>query len=180
MTESKKTAGGRHSTFLERMAWGAGGMTEGLSQSIFTFAFSIFGIGLGVSPFLIGIAKGLPRLVDGITDPFMGNISDNTHTRRGRRREAMFSAVYQWIWKCGATLAIILSGALLSLVGAKVNTPNMILAPQVVLNMRLIMAVVPTVLGILAFLCLWFFPLSEKRLEEVKKELARRKELLVS
>jgi GPH family glycoside/pentoside/hexuronide:cation symporter len=37
-------------------------------------------------PVLAGIALFFPRLFDAITDPLMGNISDNTRSRWGRRR----------------------------------------------------------------------------------------------
>jgi GPH family glycoside/pentoside/hexuronide:cation symporter len=74
----------------EKLAWGSGGITEGLVNSIDALAFPIFSIGLGVSPALIGIAKAFPRLVDAFTDPIMGNISDNSRTRWGRRRPFIF------------------------------------------------------------------------------------------
>lgn len=78
------------SSVREKLFWGAGGMTESLVNSIYALAFPIFGIGLGVSAFLIGLAKAIPRLLDAFTDPVMGNISDNTRTRWGRRRPYIF------------------------------------------------------------------------------------------
>ena len=78
-------------TMSEKIAWGAGGMTENLVNAIYSLAFPIFSIGLGVSPALMGIAQAVPRLVDAFTDPIMGNISDNTHTRWGRRRPFIFA-----------------------------------------------------------------------------------------
>lgn len=89
MSETQKQSGHR-STFREKLAWGAGGMTESLVNSIDALVFPIFSIGLGVSPALIGIAKAFPRLIDALTDPIMGNISDNTRTRWGRRRPFIF------------------------------------------------------------------------------------------
>lgn len=41
---------------------------------------------LAIPPALAGIALLVPRLVDAISDPLMGALSDRTHSRRGRRR----------------------------------------------------------------------------------------------
>ncbi|MDQ8193511.1 MFS transporter [Coraliomargarita sp. SDUM461004] len=101
-TESPKPT--HKATLLEKFAWGAGGMSESLVNSIYALAFPIYSIGLGVSPALIGIAKAAPRLVDALTDPIMGNISDNARTRWGRRRPFIFigailiGIIYPIIW----------------------------------------------------------------------------------
>ena len=84
-------ATGRKTTLGEKLAWGAGGMTESLVNSLYQLAFPIFSIGLGVAPALMGIAQSVPRLVDAFTDPIMGNISDNARTRWGRRRPFIFA-----------------------------------------------------------------------------------------
>jgi GPH family glycoside/pentoside/hexuronide:cation symporter len=76
----------RKSTLGEKFAWGAGGMSESLVNSLYQLAFPIFSIGMGVAPALMGLAQSVPRLVDAFTDPLMGNISDNARTRWGRRR----------------------------------------------------------------------------------------------
>lgn len=44
----------------------------------------------GMDPFMAGLLGGLPRIVDAISDPIMGYISDNTNTRWGRRRPFIF------------------------------------------------------------------------------------------
>ncbi len=46
-----------------------------------------------LSPWLAGIALFVPRFVDAITDPWIGNLSDNAKTRWGRRRPFMFFGV---------------------------------------------------------------------------------------
>ena len=49
--------------------------------------FSFFLItAFGVDPLLAGLLGGLPRLLDALTDPIMGFITDNTRSRWGRRR----------------------------------------------------------------------------------------------
>ena len=70
-----------------KIAWSVGSMSETLMANSITFlALPIYNIALGVSPVLVGWATALPRLWDAITDPLMGNISDNTRSRWGRRR----------------------------------------------------------------------------------------------
>jgi len=41
---------------------------------------------------LVGIALFIPRIFDGLLDPLIGHLSDNTHTRWGRRRPFLFCA----------------------------------------------------------------------------------------
>lgn len=49
-------------------------------------AYAVFNIYLGVNPAWVGIALMLNRLLDAISDPFFGWLSDNTRSRFGRRR----------------------------------------------------------------------------------------------
>jgi GPH family glycoside/pentoside/hexuronide:cation symporter len=93
----------------------------------------------------------------------------------GRRREASFSSVYQWIWKLGATLAMMLSGVLLGIAGAKTSSPDEMLSPRTIQNLRLLLSSVPTLMGVVAFICLWLYPLNEKRVAELKVRLAENK-----
>jgi len=46
----------------------------------------IYHIGLGVNPILLGLAQMIPRLLDAMTDPIAGYLSDKTKSRWGRRR----------------------------------------------------------------------------------------------
>ncbi len=49
-------------------------------------AYPVFNIYLGVAPNLVGLALALIRLVDAVSDPLFGWLSDNTRSRFGRRR----------------------------------------------------------------------------------------------
>jgi GPH family glycoside/pentoside/hexuronide:cation symporter len=57
-----------------------------LTNTISIMALPIYSIGLGISPGLIGLAIGVPRLWDGLIDPSIGYWSDNTRSRFGRRK----------------------------------------------------------------------------------------------
>ena len=69
-----------------------------------SLAFLIFGVGMGISPLYIGLALSASRIVDAVTDPLMGNITDNTKSRWGRRRPYIFlgailmSIIFASIW----------------------------------------------------------------------------------
>jgi len=49
-------------------------------------ALPIFNVGFGVRVEWIGLALMIPRIWDAFTDPIIANISDNFHSRFGRRR----------------------------------------------------------------------------------------------
>ena len=51
-----------------------------------------FNIGLGMSTVVLGVVLMVLRAWDAISDPIVGNISDNARTRWGRRRPFMFVA----------------------------------------------------------------------------------------
>lgn len=69
-----------------------------------TLWMPFFNIGLGLSPVVLGIILMVLRAWDAISDPLMGNISDNARTRWGRRRPFMFVAaittacLYPLLW----------------------------------------------------------------------------------
>lgn len=74
----------------QKVAFGVGM----LGNQMFPAALSIFMVvlvkGLGMDPMLWGILFFLPRLMDAVTDPVMGFISDNTRSRWGRRKPYIF------------------------------------------------------------------------------------------
>ena len=74
-----------------RAAWGLGGWADNfIFQVLIILALPIYNIELGIDPVWVGLALMVPRLFDAITDPLMGNISDNTRSRWGRRRPWIF------------------------------------------------------------------------------------------
>ncbi|MBA7537982.1 putative glycoside/cation symporter YagG [subsurface metagenome] len=76
----------------QKVFWGLGGFAENLSNNtLLSLAYLIFGVGMGISPLYIGIALSASRILDAVTDPIMGNITDNTVSRWGRRRPYIFA-----------------------------------------------------------------------------------------
>ena len=83
-----------------------------LANQMFPAALGIFMVilvqGLGMSPILWGFIFFLPKLVDAITDPLMGYISDRTESRWGKRRPYIFVGAiaaglsYMAMWQLSA------------------------------------------------------------------------------
>jgi len=70
-----------------RFAYGCGGVVERIgNQSIKDLGNPIYNLILGINPVLIGVVIMVTRLFDAFFDPVVGNWSDNTRTRWGRRR----------------------------------------------------------------------------------------------
>lgn len=70
----------------EIWAWGIGALAMHLLIQTYGQAYNIFTLGFGLSPVLVSWCMMLPRILDGLTDPIIGHLSDNTHTRWGRRK----------------------------------------------------------------------------------------------
>lgn len=76
--------------FVQKAAYGSGTLTLNLlPASLGVFAAFLI-IEFGMDPLLAGLLGALPRLLDAITDPIMGFITDNTKSRWGRRRPYIF------------------------------------------------------------------------------------------
>lgn len=74
-------------TVIEKLSYGSGSIPFAFAyMGMNQLAFPIFNMTLGMSATLIGVVLAIGRLWDAMTDPLMGNISDNARTRWGRRR----------------------------------------------------------------------------------------------
>lgn len=70
-----------------KVSYGMGGLGDTFMNDILEGYLSYFYITtLGINPVLVGIGVMIPRLWDMLTDPLMGNISDNFRSKFGRRR----------------------------------------------------------------------------------------------
>ena len=71
----------------EKLSWGLGGFSEQIAVNGLNNLFiPIYNIGFGLDSVLIGWAISIPRFFDMISDPIIGNMSDNCRSRMGRRR----------------------------------------------------------------------------------------------
>jgi len=70
-----------------KFCFGLGELGFGTSDYfVETFMMTFFPVILKANPIIVGSALFLPRILDAITGPIMGHISDKTRTRWGRRR----------------------------------------------------------------------------------------------
>ena len=73
--------------FREKIALGVGGFSNMFGYiGINTVARTAYVMILGLNAAWVGIALTIPRFLDAFIDPLMGKISDNFHSRWGRRR----------------------------------------------------------------------------------------------
>ena len=85
----------RHETYSlswqDKLGWAIGelgvAIYVGGTMSFFLFYLTE---AHSISPAWAGVALLVPRIWDGITDPFMGAVSDRTKSSMGRRRPYLF------------------------------------------------------------------------------------------
>lgn len=94
-----------HVPLSQKFAYGLGGPVDILGVWIMvSIAYPLFNMELGMSPTSVAVILMSLRLWDGVADPVMGWISDNTRTRWGRRRPYIFvgaimaAITYPLIW----------------------------------------------------------------------------------
>ena len=91
---------------FQKIMFAMGTNTEYAATSLTTGVLWMpyFNIGMGMSPVTVGIVLMILRVWEAFADPFLGNLSDNAHTRWGRRRPfiavgAMFIAgLFPLLW----------------------------------------------------------------------------------
>ena len=74
----------------QKSAYAIGMLVNNLQAAALPAMMVILILGLKMDPILVGVVGFIPRIVDAITDPMMGYISDNTRSRWGRRRPYIF------------------------------------------------------------------------------------------
>lgn len=86
--------GRKHVPLRTKVMWGFGGLADNFMFNTLTALGTLVYVDhFKLSPALAGLALGLPRIFDAITDPIIGNLSDNSKARFGRRRPFMFVGV---------------------------------------------------------------------------------------
>lgn len=70
-----------------KIAYGFGALADNFMMNSWGgLVQPIYNIALKIDPVLLGVALAIPRALDALSDPVIGNISDNTRSRWGRRR----------------------------------------------------------------------------------------------
>lgn len=73
--------------FYTKVSYSCGAVSEViLGNIIIALANQIYFVGLGVNIMLVSLAIMIPRIWDAFSDPIVANISDNFHSRFGRRK----------------------------------------------------------------------------------------------
>jgi len=126
---------------------------------MFLFALPFFSFGIG----------SLFTMMMSMT----ADVCDMDELTSGKRREGIFGAIYWWMVKFGFAIAGLLTGVIMSLVGFDASAA--IQTEGAVTGLRLFFSGIP-ILGTLgAMWVMWNYDLTEKKANEIKKELAARK-----
>ncbi|MBC2593900.1 MFS transporter [Ruficoccus amylovorans] len=93
-TQAATEATEAHVPLGKKLGYASGALADNLIMNGFsTLVLPVYNIGLFVNPVLLGWAMAIPRFFDALTDPIMGNLSDNTRTRWGRRRPYIVAGI---------------------------------------------------------------------------------------
>ena len=165
-------------TWPDRLAYGTGTLAENLSkQTLQQMVNPFYNLCLGVSPTAIGVVLALARLYDAFADLFIGNASDNCHSRWGRRRPFLvvgtvalaLTFLLLWLpakgWSAGALLGYFLIASLLywtalSLFAIPYYSLGFELTPDYHERTRL-MAVRALIMPLASILSVWAFALAQ-------------------
>ncbi len=79
--------------FSHKVAYGFGALANNMLAAASGGMMIVLNLGFGMNPALVSWLGSIPRLMDALTDPIMGYLSDNTKSRWGRRRPYIFGGV---------------------------------------------------------------------------------------
>ncbi len=72
--------------FGQKIAFGSGHLANQLFPAALGVFMVVLVMSMNMNPILAGLLGAFPRLIDALTDPIMGFISDNTKSKWGRRK----------------------------------------------------------------------------------------------
>ncbi len=74
-------------TWREKLGWGCGGWADNYTFNVVLILYMYIYVDyFKMDPVLVGLAVAIPRFFDAVTDPILGNWSDNFRSHWGRRR----------------------------------------------------------------------------------------------
>lgn len=86
-------ANDRRLAFSSKFSFGVGQFAEGLQGGAFgAFIMFYYNQVLGLPGTVVGLALGIALIFDAVTDPLAGSVSDNWHSRLGRRHPFMYAS----------------------------------------------------------------------------------------
>ena len=120
-------------------------------------------------PFLAFGIGGLFTLMMSMT----ADVCDLDELQNGERREGVFGAVYWWMVKLGQAIAILFSGIILKVVGFKQGQAEQL--HSTIIGLRIADIVIPIIGALIAIAVIWSYSVSEKRANEIRDELEKRR-----
>lgn len=75
---------------FQKFVYSIGSMANDSQAAWLGQMVAILILGLGINPILVGLIGTVPRILDAVSDPIVGFLSDNTRTRYGRRKPFIF------------------------------------------------------------------------------------------
>ncbi|WP_309398210.1 MFS transporter [Cerasicoccus maritimus] len=109
-----------------------------------------------------------------ITTSMKADICDDDELRNGSRREGMFGSVGGWITKVTMASTFFLAGMMLEVTGFDIDLGGD-QDPDTIFMMRVLFATIPAISNVIAFVMLWYYPLNEKRMREIRAQLEARR-----
>lgn len=154
----------------KKLVYGAGFSIIAASLMVLFF----FGHALGVTFTLVmmcftGIGFGFSYVM-----PYaiVADAIEYDYLRTGERREGAFFGVWLWGVKIGQALASLIMGVILQYIGYIANL--MPQTPRVELGIRLFLGPISAAIFVMAALFLYFYPITEKRYNEICAQIAER------
>ena len=89
------------------------------------------------------------------------------------RKEGTYGAIYWWFVKLGQAIALVLGGAILSLVGFDEGAVSQ--TAETMTKLRIADIVIPALTAGIAIWIMWKYDLNEKRAREIKEQLVERR-----
>lgn len=169
----------------------------GFGQGLNSFVVSIFDTidpflnSIGMSWFSMDTSQGgpwlmflpIPLMAFGLGGLFTlmmsmtADVCDLDELENGMpRKEGTYGAIYWWMVKLGQAIALVLGGAILSLVGFDESAVSQ--TAETMTRLRIADIVIPAVTAAMAIWVMYKYDLNEKRAREIKAELEARRGIL--
>lgn len=109
-----------------------------------------------------------------LVDPTKADCADYDEWNTGLRREGMYAAVANWIEKLCISLILVFSGMILDLSGFD-STLGADQPEHTMTVLRLCYMIIPAIGNVMALVTLYWFPLTDKRMGEIRADLKARR-----